>query len=128
MVSTTFQFEEIGNRTVLPYINNMKPSHCCGHDNISSNTLKLIAIELSPSLTLIINQSLSTGIFPDSLKSAKVIPIYKKNEKIIMSNYRPISILPVLSKIIESVMHSQLIILAKTNCSRLSNMVFGQIA
>ena len=106
--NTTFQFEEIDNRTVLQYINNMKPSHCCGHDNISSNTLKLIANEVSPSLTLIINQSLSTGIFPDSLKTAKVIPIHKKDEKTIMSNYRPISILPVLSKIIESVMHSQL--------------------
>ena len=85
----------------------MKPSYCCGHDNISNNTLKLIANEVSPSLTLIINQSLSTGIFPDSLKAAKVIPIHKKKRKK-MSNYRPISILPVLSKIIESVMHSQL--------------------
>ena len=106
--NTTFQFEEIDNRTVLQYINNMKPSRCCGHDNISSNTLKLIANKVSPSLTLIINQSLSTGIFPDSLKTAKVIPSHKKDEKTIMSNYRPISILPVLSKIIESVMHSQL--------------------
>ena len=86
----------------------MKPSHCCGHDIISSNTLKLIASEVSPSPTFIINQSLSTGIFPDSLKTAKVIPIHKKDEKTIMSNYRPISILPVLSKIIQSVMHLQL--------------------
>ena len=61
--NTTFQFEEIDNRTVPQYINNMKPSHCCGHDNISSNTLKLIANEVSPSLILIINQSLSTGKF-----------------------------------------------------------------
>ena len=65
------------------------------HDNNSSNTLKLIANEVSLSLTLIINQSLSTGIFPDSLKTVKVIPIHKKNlKKTIMSNYRPISILP----------------------------------
>ena len=79
--NTTFQFEEIDNRTVLQYINNMKPSHCCGHDNISINTLKLFANEVSPSITLIINQSLSTGIFPDSLKTAKVIPIHKKMKK-----------------------------------------------
>ena len=79
--NTTFQFEEIDNSTVLQYINNMKPSHCCKHDNISSNTLKLIANEVSPSLTLIIKQSLSTGIFPDIMKTAKVIPIHKKNEK-----------------------------------------------
>ena len=85
----------------------MKPSHFCGHDNISSNTLKLIANEVSPNLTLIINQSLSTGIFPDSLKTVKVIPIHKFDEKTIISNYRPISILPVLPKIIESVMHLQ---------------------
>ena len=76
--NTTFQFEEIDNRTVLQYINNIKPLYCCGHDNISSNTLKLIANEVSSSLTLIINQSLSTGIFPDSLKTAKVTPIHKK--------------------------------------------------
>ena len=79
--NTTFQFEEIDNRTVLQYINNMKPSYCCGHDSISSNTLKLIACEVSLSLTLIITQSLSTGIFSDSLKTAKVIPFHKKNEK-----------------------------------------------
>ena len=79
--NTTFQFEEIDNRTVLQYINNTKPSHCCGHDTISSNTLKLIANEVSPSLTFIISQSLSTGIFPDSLKTAKVIPIHKKMKK-----------------------------------------------
>ena len=51
---------------------------------------------------------MSTGIFSDILKIAKVKPILKKNKKTIMSNYRPISILPVLSKIIESVMYSQL--------------------
>ena len=77
----TFKFKEINNRTVLQYITNMKPSHCCGHDNISSNTLKLIANEVSPSVTLTINQSLSIGIFPDSLKTEKVIPIHKKCEK-----------------------------------------------
>ena len=56
----------------------MKSSHCSRHDNITSNTLKLIANEVSPSLTLIIYQSLSTGIFPDSLETAKVIPLHKK--------------------------------------------------
>ena len=55
--NTTFtsKFEVSENRTVLQYINNMNSSHCCGHDNISSNTntLMLIANEVSPSLTLI---------------------------------------------------------------------------
>ena len=49
----------------------MKLSYYCGHDNISGNTVKIIANEVSPSLTLIIKQSLSTEIFPDSLKPRK---------------------------------------------------------
>ena len=52
--NTTFRLEEIDNKTVLQYINNIKFSHCCGHDNISSNTLKLIANEVSLSLTLLL--------------------------------------------------------------------------
>ena len=65
-------------------------------------------MEVSPCLTLIINQVLSTGQFPKNLKTAKVIPIHKTGEKSLMKNYRPISILPVVSKIIENVMHTQL--------------------
>ena len=85
--NTTFQCKEIDNITVLQYINKTKPSHCCGHDNISSNTLKRIANELGQCLTLIINQSLSTGIFPDSLKTAKIIHIHKKNNNVKLSPY-----------------------------------------
>ena len=105
---TEFNFERINNMTVLHYINKLNPSHSCGHDNISNNVLKIIAIEVSPCLTLIINQVLSTGQFPKNLKTAKVIPIHNTGEKTLMKNYGPISILPVVSKIIENVMHTQL--------------------
>ena len=101
---TEFNFELINNMMVLHYINKLKPSHSCGHDNISSNVLKIIAIEVSPCLTLIINQVLSTGQFPKNLKTAKVIPIHKTGEKTLMKNYLPISILPVVSKIVKNVM------------------------
>ena len=47
-----------------------------GHDNISSSTLKCIAHEICQCLTLIINQSITTGIFPENLKITKVVPIY----------------------------------------------------
>ena len=86
----------------------MKGINSCGHDNSSSNVLKIIAMEVSPCLTLIINQVLSTGQFPKNLKTAKVIPIHKTGDKSLMKNYRLISILPVVSKIIENVMHTQL--------------------
>ena len=94
--------------TVLHYINKLKLSHSCGHDNISSNVLKIIAMEVTPCWTLIINQVLSTGQFPKNLKTAKVIPIHKTGDKSLMKNYRTISILPVVLKIIENVMHIQL--------------------
>ena len=55
-----------------------------------------------------INQSLCTGIFPDRLKIAKVIPLYKKDDPRIIDNYRPISLLPVLSKVFERAAFNQL--------------------
>ena len=62
-----------------------------------------------PSLvTLIINQSLNTGIFPERLKIAKVIPIYKKDDAKMFENYRPISILPAISKILEKTIFNEL--------------------
>ena len=94
--------------TLLHYINKLKLSHSCGHHNISSNVLKIIAIEVSPCLTLIINQILSTCQFLKNLKTVKVIPIDKTGEITLMKNYRPISILPAVSKIIENVMHTKL--------------------
>ena len=56
----------------------------------------------------IINQSLTSGIFPNSLKIAKVTPIFKKENNKLITNYRPISVLPVISKIFETIIHEQL--------------------
>ena len=56
----------------------------------------------------IFNLSLSTGIFPDRMKVAKVTPIFKKGEKSGISNYRPISVLPCFSKILERIMYNRL--------------------
>ena len=104
----SFNFEQVENSAVLHFINKLKPSHSCGCDKISSNISKMIAKEVSHCITLIINQTLSTGIVPSKLKTAKVIPVYKKNDKTLLKNYRPISVLPVVSKIIENVMHNQM--------------------
>ena len=57
---------------------------------------------------LIINQILNTGVFPSQLNIAKVIPIFKKDDNKIFNNYRPISLLPVLSKVVEKVICSQI--------------------
>ena len=52
-------------------------------------------------ISLIVNQTLSTGIFPRKPKTAKAIPVYKKNDKTLLKNYRPISVLPVVSKLLK---------------------------
>ena len=58
-------------------------------------------------LTVIINQSLCTGVFPDNLKLAKVVPLFKKGNPHLLDNYRPISLLSTLSKIFEKVVFQQ---------------------
>ena len=98
---STFSFKLIDNTTTMRYLSNIDLSHSCGHD-LSTVTLKYIANEISECLTLIINQSITRGIFPDQLKIAKVVPIFKKDDQAQIKNYRPISVLPVMSKIFEN--------------------------
>ena len=73
-------------------ISNLKPKSSTGYDNISSKLLKYIGDIVSVPLSVIVNQSLCTGIFPDKLKIAKVIPLYKKQDEKVFGNYRPISL------------------------------------
>ena len=54
------------------------------------------------------NQILTTGIFPDAFKVAKIIPIFKKSNSSLLVNYRPISLLPTISKVFERVIHDQM--------------------
>ena len=68
---------------------------------IPSYLLKVAANILSPFLALLFYHVFSSGIFPDSLKIAKVVPVFKAGSKTDVNNYRPISILPCLSKLIE---------------------------
>ena len=79
-----------------------------GYDLISNKILKYIKNKISNSLTLITNQMLKTGNFPDQLKVSKVIPLYKKGDINTLTNYRPISLLPTLWKILERIIYNQL--------------------
>ena len=72
-----------------------------GHDGIVNFVLKRIAKEIVKPLTTIFNTSISSGEVLDSLKIGKVVPIYKKDDAQVFSNYRPVSLLPSFSKILE---------------------------
>jgi hypothetical protein len=76
-----------------------------GYDEISTKILQISAIFISSPLCNIINKSLSSRKFPYGLKYSIVIPVYKKGEKDNLSNYRPISLLTTLSKIVEKVIY-----------------------
>ena len=69
---------------------NLPPKSSSGCDGISSKLLKVIEPVIIKPLTLLINQVLNTGTFPDKLKIAKVIPIFKKGDPSLFENYRPI--------------------------------------
>ncbi len=93
---------------LISIISRMKSKSSYGNDNISSKLLKSIRGEIAYPLSVVINNSLSSGIVPHCMKIAKVIPLYKAKDKQILSNYRPISLLPVLSKVLEKTVYLKL--------------------
>ena len=72
-----------------------------GPSSIPTEFLRLLKDEISGPLSILFNLSFTTGTFPDSLKIAKTIPIFKKGSKLLVSNYRPISLLSNVNKILE---------------------------
>ena len=86
-------------------INSLSASSACGLNSIPTKLLKLGALVLSEPISHMINQSFKEGIFPNMLKVAKVIPVYKSGSSDVCSNYRPISLLSNISKILEKTMH-----------------------
>jgi hypothetical protein len=85
-VNQEFNFTSIGKDAVLKIIDNLKAKSSSGSDGLSNKLLKLIKSEISDFLTVIINQTLVTGIFPEKLKLAKIIPLFKKGESCLFSN------------------------------------------
>ena len=103
-----FHFKEITDELVFNACNHMKTSFGSGLDNISSFFIKLALPVISRPLAYLFNFSLQSGIFPDSLKTARAAPIYKEGSKEERSNYRPISVLPVLARLFENLVNKQL--------------------
>ena len=93
---------------ITKLIQNLPNKKSSGHDNIDNVLLKEIASGLSSVLENLFNESLQTGIFPDIFKLAEVVPLHKGKEKDQQNNYRPISLLCTLSKILEKIVYKRL--------------------
>ena len=76
---------------------------------ISNKFLKAVKCTIAPLLTDLINRSTEDGIYPNCLKTAKVVPIHKSGDKSVCSNYRPISLLPNVGKIFEKILKSRIV-------------------
>ena len=92
---------------VTKIIKGLKPKLSSGIDDINNKLLKEISEYIVVPLSQIINNSLTNGIFPLKMKTAKVVPLYKSKDKDLTTNYRPISLLLTLSKILEKVVYSR---------------------
>ena len=99
--SCSFQLSSVHPDTVEQILASLKNSKSCGLDTIDTFTLKLAGPYILPAITHIVNLSIATQSFPTMWKTAKVIPLFKKEDPLNPQNYRPVAILPILSKILE---------------------------
>ena len=100
---------------VKTIISNLKITSAFGLDEIDTFIVKLLQEEITPAVTHIINLSITTGTFPNKWKVSKVVPLHKKDDILNPENYRPVSIIPVMSKILERVVFSQVLRYLKDN-------------
>lgn len=100
--------------TVSNTIRKLKPKASIDIDNLSTKLLKDISDNILIPLTHIINLTLETGEVPDKMKIAKVVPVFKSGDNKILNNYRPISILPVFSKVLEKIMNEKILSFMET--------------
>ena len=113
--SNSFFITPTNNEEVLSEIKNLKKDKFSQHSSIPVKILKLFQTPLSKPISLIANLSISTAIFPTNLKTANVIPIFKKGDHTSSNNYCPILSLSNISKIIERLIHSPLMMFLNTN-------------
>ena len=114
-VNENFQIPLLREEDTFKYINHLKNKKSSGTDKVNVFFLKLALPYINTPLTHIYNASISNGIFPDKLKEAKVIPIHKSKNAKDLNNFRPISLLNILSKPLEKHIHKHIYNFLDTN-------------
>ena len=119
-----FHFEYVSKIFIEKELKSLKRHKATGFDDLPSNLLKDSSCVVSGPLAHIINLSLKSGVVPSEWKTAIITPLHKSGDKDSADNYRPISVLPVLSKILEKAVHKQLTDFLENN-KLLSDKQFG---
>ena len=103
-----FSFSPVSAADVIKAIHDLPADKAAGIDCISAIMIKKSAAVIALILAELCNRSLSKGVFPECWKTALIIPVHKKGDPFDIANYRPISLLPLFSKILEKLALSQL--------------------
>lgn len=119
-----FKLNPVTVNEVFVLLKGLRRKKAAGPDNLPPGFLKDIAVQIAAPLTHVINTSIRTGIVPNGFKVGKITPVYKSGPRNILDNYRPITVLPVCSKIFEKCIYKQLMQFLETN-NLLSCQQFG---
>ena len=101
------QFSEMSEQQIIKIIKSMANKRSFSHDTVSNKMIKYTQLSIAKPLTHLINLSLKLNHIPKDWKTAKIVPIYKNDDKTSPNNYRPISLLPTISKVLEKVVANQ---------------------
>ena len=100
-------FQPTSKEEITHLIDSMANKSSAGWDGVSNTLLKQIKFSIVPALEIIFNKSLKEGMFPSMMKLACVSPLHKSGQTDIANNYRPISLLPVISKVLEKIVYNR---------------------
>ena len=101
-------FQPVTISQVYQLLTSLSSNKATGVKKISSKIIKIASPAIADLLTHIFNQAVTLSSFPDEWKTARVVPLYKNGQRNLAGNYRPISVLPVISKIMEKILYDQL--------------------
>ena len=104
----TFCFKLVDENCVALMLRQINPGKATGYDHIPGKIVRIAHQALSFPITHLINTAISANAFPSNMKFAEISPGHKKDDNLIRGNYRPVSVLPILSKLYETVMNEQL--------------------
>ncbi|XP_063381206.1 uncharacterized protein LOC134667714 [Cydia fagiglandana] len=107
--SSTIYLKPTDQFEITKVIKSLRNSKSCGYDELMTSVIKENAEVLALPLSHLINLSMMQGTFPDKLKISIIKPVFKKGDKRHSDNYRPIALIPIISKVFERVMYSRML-------------------